>query len=132
MSIRWYEEQAPEEWLSDITVKDYEEVYKILCHSILRRQAARCMALQEGFHQSSDFKQRVEHTVKSHDLSLDAALFLVYQEAMTEEAAQELLTRLQKQADIALSESEVPNPPSLSLDLIPPIERSSKNIKYRI
>ena len=95
---RWYEREGAGDWLlNDISSDSYKEIYRILMDECLLEEAACCMALSEERLGLVEFSIKVDEIMKSADLRLDAATYLVYKEALTIAEAKKLSTRLKQQ-----------------------------------
>lgn len=128
---RWYEEQSAAEWLeNEISAEDYDQkFYRILYNEELLYVGACCMALHELFIDENEFKNRVDETMASADLRLDTAVFLVFNEALSVDRAQQLLKNLQEKNGIDTPNQIKVQTPSLSLKLNTPDQNSKSGMK---
>ena len=95
---RWYEEEEANNWLlNSLTAQSYVEIHRILQDECLLEEAVCCMALAEQRLSAIAFSQKVDEILKSADQRLDAAVFLLYKDALTLVEAQKLSAELKSQ-----------------------------------
>lgn len=91
MTVKWYETQEVEEWIgSDVNGENYKQVLKVLDDELMINLAACCTAAYEGY-QSDLFYQRIKQILASSEEREDAAMFLVYHQALDSTEAEKLL-----------------------------------------
>ena len=93
MISKWYESKAAKQWInSEVNGEKYKQVQEVLNDELTMNLAACCTAAYEGY-RPNELKKRITQILSSTEDREDAAMFLVYHQAVDIPEAEKLLQK---------------------------------------
>ena len=93
MTSKWYDSEAAREWInSEVNGEKYKQVQKVLNDELTMNLAACCTAAYEGY-KPNELNKRISQILSSTEDREDAAMFLVYHQAVDTPEAKKLLQK---------------------------------------